>query len=90
LHASLIVQVTQADEKKFHQPALMTLKMVALAQLRKAFLNKGLTSTVSWISSPAKAKKESRKSGSQGKTGRKIRPIHRMGNCLKSGASPDA
>ncbi|MBX5054167.1 hypothetical protein HJB61_15965 [Rhizobium lentis] len=62
---------------------LYDFKMVSLAQMRKPFLKKGLISTVSWKCGGC-SKKKSRKSGSQGKTGRKIRPIHRMENCLRS------
>jgi hypothetical protein len=48
--------------------------MIPIAQMRKAFLKKGLIPTVLRYPSTDKQKK-SRKSGSQGKTGRKIRPV---------------
>ncbi|MGG7516648.1 hypothetical protein ACQ3G6_02040 [Allorhizobium undicola] len=47
--------------------------MLPLAQNRKLFIKKGLIPTV--LHKTASKQKKSRRSGSQGKTGRKIRPI---------------
>ncbi|CCM76337.1 hypothetical protein BN77_0130 [Rhizobium mesoamericanum STM3625] len=45
--------------------------MVALAELRKAFLKKGLTSTVSWKWSPAHLKRRAAKAALKVKQGEK-------------------
>ncbi|WP_125869666.1 hypothetical protein [Rhizobium leguminosarum] len=83
MHAATYNSGNAGTDGKVSWAGLYDFKMVSLAQMRKPFLKKGLISTVSWKGAGHR-KKKSRKSGSQGKTGRKIRPIHRLENCLKS------
>jgi hypothetical protein len=64
--------------------------MVVLTEIRKTILNRRLISTVSLPSDSGRGQKKEPQSGSQGKTGRKIRPIRQAEKLSESRQNPDA